>query len=315
VNTVLYALLGSLVTLTVAYAAYWARHVHRTRPAVPPGGSPPPREARRPGPVELVTGFVTDFFDTLGIGNFATTTAAFKLFRLVPDERIPGTLNVGHTIPVVVEALIYVAIIQVDSVTLVAMIAAAVAGAWLGAGVVARLPRRSIQIGMGLALLAAAAFFLLTLFGVMQRLSGDALVLSGARLAVAVVGNFALGALMTLGIGLYAPCMILVSLLGMSPTAAFPIMMGSCAFLMPVGSMRFISAGRYSLRAALGLTIGGIPGVLLAAFLVKSLPLEYVRWLVVVVVVYAAVMMLRSAAKEAAAGSHRKVAPGPARMS
>jgi len=104
--------------------------------------------------------------------------------------------------------------------------------------------------------------------------------------------NFALGALMMLGVGLYAPCLILVSLLGMNPLAAFPIMMGSCAALMPVGALRFIRAGRYHLRAAVSLAIGGIPGVLLAAYVVKSLPLAWLRWLVVVVVLYAAALML-----------------------
>jgi uncharacterized membrane protein YfcA len=277
------ALLGTLIGCALLFVAVWVGAARRAPGPV------------RPRLVELATGFLTDFLDTLGIGNFATTTAAFKLFRLVPDEQIPGTLNVGHTLPVVAEALIYVAIIRVDILTLVAMILAAVAGAWLGAGIVARLPRRSIQVGMGAALLVAATLLLLGLFGVTTRLSGAALALSGARLAAAVVGNFALGALMTLGIGLYAPCMILVSLLGMNPAAAFPIMMGSCAFLMPVGSIRFVRLGRYHLRAALGLALGGIPGVLLAAFLVKSLPLEYVRWLVLIVVVYAAVTMLRSA--------------------
>ena len=99
--------------------------------------------------------------------------------------------------------------------------------------------------------------------------------------SIAIAGNFLLGALMTLGIGLYAPCMILVSLLGMNPTAAFPIMMGSCAFLMPVGSLRFIRERGYSLRNALGLAIGGLPGVLVAAYIVKSLNLDIVRWLVI----------------------------------
>ena len=103
---------------------------------------------------------------------------------------------------------------------------------------------------------------------------------------------------MTVGIGLYAPALILVSLLGMNPRAAFPIMMGSCAFLMPVAGLRFIRLDAYSLKAALGLTLGGIPGVLIAAYIVKSLPLEWVRWLVVVVVVYAAITMLRSAAAD-----------------
>ena len=118
------------------------------------------------------------------------------------------------------------------------------------------------------------------------------------KLAAAVVANAGLGALMTLGIGLYAPCMIVIYLLGMNEKAAFPIMMGSCAFLMPVGSARFIREGSYNLKAALGLAIGGIPGVLVAAYLVKSLPLSAVKWLVVGVVLYTAVMMLRAAMLE-----------------
>jgi uncharacterized membrane protein YfcA len=131
---------------------------------------------------------------------------------------------------------------------------------------------------------------------------GNALELHGTLLAIAVVINFILGALMTLGIGLYAPCLIMISLLGMSPTAAFPIMMGSCAFLMPVAGIKFLEAKRYSIRPALGLAIGGIPAVLLAAFIVKSLPLVYVRWLVVIVVLYTSVTMIRSGIAEARAG-------------
>jgi uncharacterized membrane protein YfcA len=250
-----------------------------------------------PRPIELGVGFVTDFFDTLGIGSFAVTTSFFKFFKLVPDERIPGTLNVGHALPTILEALIYIGIIGVDPRTLVLLIAASVAGAWLGAGLVARLPRRAVQIGMGGALIVAAALFLMAnLRGSSFGLSGSALGLTGARLWTGVAVNFCLGALMTIGIGLYAPAMIMVSLLGMNPKAAFPIMMGSCAFLMPFASVRFIRFDAYSLRAAIGLTLGGLPGVAIAAYIVKSLPLEYVRWLVIVVVAYAAVAMLRSAA-------------------
>jgi hypothetical protein len=102
---------------------------------------------------------------------------------------------------------------------------------------------------MGAALLVAAALFALKNLGIAPG-GGEALELHGAWLAVAVAGNFVLGALMSLGIGLYAPCMIMVSLLGMNPLAAFPIMMGSCAFLMPVGSLRFV--GTPQLLAARG---------------------------------------------------------------
>jgi uncharacterized membrane protein YfcA len=147
---------------------------------------------------------------------------------------------------------------------------------------------------MGLALLVAALLMLAANLHWMPG-GGTAQGLSGYRLGLAIGTNFLLGALNTLGVGLYAPCLILVSLLGMSPLAAFPIMMGSCAFLMPAAGTRFIEAGRYNLRASLGLTLGGSPGVLLAAYVVKSLPLLWLRWLVVIVVSYASTLMLLSA--------------------
>jgi uncharacterized membrane protein YfcA len=247
---------------------------------------------------EVALGFVTCFFDTLGIGSFAPTTAALKLRGLVADEKIPGTLNVGHTLSTLVQAYIFIAIVSVDMATLVLMIVAAVLGSWLGAGFVGRASRRKIQIGMGLALLAAAAIFLLQIFQLTPP-GGDTRSLAGWKLGIGFTVNFVLGVLMQVGVGLYGPCMILVSLLGMNPQAAFPIMMGSCAFLMPVGSIKFIQGGRYSLRTTVGLTLGGVPAVLLAAFIVKSLPLAALRWLVVGVVLYAALSMLRSAAVEA----------------
>jgi uncharacterized membrane protein YfcA len=285
--TVRYILYAGLALLALMIAVALARALPRHRGSTP-------------NALGIAIGFVTNFFDTLGIGSFAPTTSLFKLWKIVPDQRIPGTLNVGHTLPTIVEALIFITIVQVDTKTLVLFIAAAVAGAWLGAGVVARWPRRFVQIGMSVALLAAASLFILSnlhLFPV----GGTALSLEGAKLWLGVAGNFCLGALMTLGIGLYAPCLILVSTLGMNPLAAFPIMMSSCAFLMPVASLRFIRFDAFSMRAALGLTLGGIPGVLIAAFLVKSLPLVWVRWLVVVVVIYAATAMLRSAVIERSA--------------
>lgn len=255
-----------------------------------------------PTPLQAGIGFVTNFFDTLGIGSFATTTALFKFFKVVPDEKIPGTLNAGHALPTVVEALIYIVIVAVAPKTLILLILAAMAGSWLGAGFVARLPRRYVQIGMGVALLVAALLFITTnLRGSQLGLTGNALALEGSRLWIGVAINFCLGALMTIGIGLYAPCMIMVSLLGMSPIAAFPIMMGSCAFLMPIASLRFLRFDAISMRALMGLTVGGVPGVLIAAYIVKSLPLVYVRWLVVLVVLYAAFSMLRSAIRDAAA--------------
>jgi uncharacterized membrane protein YfcA len=249
-----------------------------------------------PSLVQCLVGLITDFLDTLGIGSYAVTTTLYRLWHLVPDEKIPGTMNVGHALPTVVQACIYITIIQVDVTTLVLLIGASVAGAWLGAGIVTRLPRRRIQIGMGVALLIAAGLFLARAKNWLPA-GGQEEGLSGALLLVALVGNLLFGALMTIGVGAYAPIMIMVSLLGMHPKAAFPIMMGSCAFLMPIAGIRFIRQGAFDSRAALGLTLGGVPAVLLAALIVKELSLDVVRWLVIVVVIYTAISMLWAALK------------------
>lgn len=291
-KTWLFVALGGFLAF---YLITWVTAIQKTRG----------NESIAPTPLAMAIGFITNFFDTLGIGSFATTTSFYKLWKQVKDEYIPGTLNVGHTLPTIVQAFIYIAVVDVDIKTLVLMIAASVMGTWLGAGVVASWSRRKVQIGMGFALLAAATLMLMAQLGITAA-GGIALGLSGTTLLIGIAGNFLLGALMSLGIGLYGPCLILISLLGMNPTTAFPIMMGSCAFLMPVGSARFVRKGSYNLRAALGLAIGGIPAVLIAAFIVKSLPLSAVRWLVVIVVVYTAVMMLRSALTESQAATAEK---------
>ena len=286
------ALFIGLGIFTLGYLLVWVRQIVSVR-RLRGTGAP----SHTPMPLDIGIGFFANFLDTLGVGSFATTSSLFKLGGLVPDEQIPGTLNVGHTLPTVSEAFIYMALVQVDVTTLVLMIAASTVGAWLGAGIVSAWPRRKVQIGMGGVLLAAAAVIVLRQMNWVPG-GGHEIGLTGTRLIVGVAGNALLGALMTLGIGLFAPCMILVYLLGMSPLVAYPIMMGSCAFLMPVGSVRFVRSGRYHLKAALGLAAGGVPGVLLAAYVVKSLPLTAVNWLVVCVVVYTAAMMLRSAQRE-----------------
>jgi uncharacterized membrane protein YfcA len=276
-------LLSGLGVLALAFAVIWWRsaavegHPHRA-----------------PTPLQLGLGGVTLFFDTLGIGSYAPTTAAFRLLKMVPDERIPGTLNVGNALPVALEAFAFIGAIAVDPVTLLVVVPVGALGGYVGARVVSTLPRRPIQAGMGIALLVGATVMCLTN---MQWIpgGGTAIGFLGTTLALAVAVNFALGALNGLGIGSYAPSLIAFSLMGMDPRAAFPIMMGSAAYMQTVAGARFVRAGRYDGQAALGLALGGVPGVLVAAYIVKSLPLYAIRWLVVGVVLYAGVSLLATA--------------------
>jgi uncharacterized membrane protein YfcA len=277
-------LLFALGAVALAFSAFAFVRMRRLRDAWP-------------SPWLLAVGFVTDFFDTLGIGSYATTAALWRARRSVDDRLLPGTLNVGHAWPTFVQAGIFLASVDVEATTLVALLGAASLGAWLGSGLAARLSRRAVRLVVGSGL-AIAAVLMSAGLAKLLPMGGDALGLAGVKLVVAIVACALFGALMTFGIGAYAPIMLTVSLLGMNPTGAFPIMMGACAFLMPVANVRFLEAEAYDARAAIGLTVGGVPGVLVAAWVVKSLPLVALKVLVVIVASGTAVGLLRDAWRE-----------------
>ena len=189
----------------------------------------------------LLIGIITNFFDTLGIGSFATTQAGFKFTKSCDDEVMPGTLNVGDAIPVVTEFVLFLGLIKLDTITLVGLLAAAAIGSYIGAGIVSKLPVKQIRIALGVALLFLAVMMGCKLMEVGPfGAAGTATGLTGVKLVLGIVIKFFLGALMTIGVGLYAPCMAMIGALGMNIQAAFPIMMGSCAFLMPSCGIKFI---------------------------------------------------------------------------
>ncbi len=252
----------------------------------------------RPSTGDVAIGGVTSFLDTLGIGNYAQITALFKLRGHPPDELIPGTLNVGNAVGILFSSTLFVTKVNVEPTLLLAMIVSAGAGAWIGAGIVSRMPRRAIQWFMGVALLIAAGFFTMTNLGVIPP-TGVAMELHGWRFVVAVTANFVLGALMCVGIGNYAPSMALLAFLGMHPIAAYPIMIASDGVLIPVASLGFLRSGRFAPAVAVGLTIGGIVGTIAAFPLITVLEdhLTLMRWAVTGVITYAALAMLHSAAR------------------
>ncbi|MDP2117026.1 MAG: TSUP family transporter [Brevundimonas sp.] len=251
-----------------------------------------------PGAESVVLGAITNFFDTLGIGSFAPTTAWLKFRRMTPDSFIPATLNVGHALPAMAQSAIFLVLlgVHVDPMLLVSCILTAVAGAVVGAPLMIRAPVRLVQGVVGVALLLAAALYAMSNLDLMP-IGGTATGLEPRLLWIAVAAHFVMGMLMAFGIGLYAPSLILLSLLGLDPRLAFPIMASACAFLMPTTGFRYIRSERIDLRVVIGITLGGIPAVLLAAFVVKEMPIEPLRWGVVVVVLYAAALLLRSAAR------------------
>ena len=250
--------------------------------------------------ITAIIGFVANFLDTLGIGSFAPSSAAFKMTKSVDDVLVPGTLNVGDTVPVCVEAFLFFGFVEMDILTLVLMLVASVLGSALMANIVSKFDRKKVRYALfvGLFLLATSVLMKVMNWGPFGTV-GTAMSLRGIKLVIAVVGNFVFGALMSIGVGLYAPCMAMVLALGMDAGCAFPAMMGSCAYLMAFGNgPKFIAEGRYDMFASWMQAIFGACGVFVAYLFVESLSLNTLTKVIVVIVYFTAFLYLHDAIKK-----------------
>lgn len=277
-------------TLSVVWLAYAA---HLLRAAIVSGQL----GIRMEG---VLLGGITNFFDTLGIGSFAPSIAWMRLRKLIPDRLIPMNMLAGYILPALLQGIIFMLLlgVQVDPMLILACVLSMVAGGYFSPALAARSPIRVVQAVVGVALLLAAAFYSLSNLGLMPA-GGTATSLPLAKAAVAVVAHFLFGLLLAFGVGNYAPTLALLSLMGMDPRLAFPIMATAAGFSGATAAARSLQLLDLDLRLALGLAIGAIPAVLVAAFIVKELPLETLRWMVVAVVTYAAISLLFSATRKA----------------
>jgi uncharacterized membrane protein YfcA len=250
-----------------------------------------------PNPEALVLGFVVNFFDTLGIGSFAPTAAWFKFRAMVPDRLIPPTMVAGLTLPVMVESIIFLRLLGVfvDPVLLVGCALATMIGGIVGAPLVAKARVWIVQLTVAIGLTLAAAAYAMTNLHLFPA-GGVATGLAVPQMMVAIAASFGMGILANFGVGNYAPTLVMLSLMGMDPRLCFPIMATGGSLMGAGASVRHFRIGEVDLRIVLGLALGGIPAVAIAAFLVsKAIPLEMLRWLVLVVVLYAAAVMFRAA--------------------
>ena len=278
----------ALIIFVIASGAYFIKDLMAHKDEIKGG---------KPIALALI-GCITNLLDTWGIGSYATTQAGFKFTKSSEDLTVPGTLNVGDTFPVTLEALLFFGFVDIDPLTLVLMLAASIIGALVGAGIVCKWNLKMVRLGLGVGLLILAIVLACKNAGVGPfGVSGEALGLTGIKLVIGIVVNFFLGALMMIGVGLYAPCMALCAALGMNIGTAFPIMMGSCAFLMNAACFKFIKEGRYDRRASLYLAVFGCIGVIIAYKVACFFSLKTLTYIICCVMVYTSIMFFRDASK------------------
>jgi len=279
----LIALLVAIGLAVLAYAVALARVVLARRV--------------RPNFEAIGLGAVVNFFDTLGIGSFAPTTAWFKFRRLVPDRLIPPTMVVGLTPPAMAQSIIFLILlgVLVDPLLLFGCAMATLVGGIVGAPLVARARVWIVQLTVAIGLALAATAYAMTNLHLFPG-GGSATGLPIGLTIVSILASFGFGILANFGVGNYAPTLVMLSLMGMDPRLCFPIMAAGGSLMGAGASVRHIAIGQIDLRIVLGLAIGGIPAVLVAALIVKEMPIEILRWLVFVVVVYTSAIMFRAAA-------------------
>jgi uncharacterized membrane protein YfcA len=201
------------------------------------------------------------------------------------------------TPPAMTESIIFLILlgVKVDPVLLFGSAVAVLLGGLLGAPLVARARVWIVQLVVGIGLALAATAYVMTSLHLFPG-GGTAAGLPPTMTIIAIVASFGFGILLNFGVGNYAPTLVMLSLMGMDPRLCFPVMAGGAALMGAGAGARHIQLGTTDLKVVLGLAIGGIPAVVVAAFLVsKKIPIELLRWLVVIVVVYAAVVMFRAA--------------------
>jgi uncharacterized membrane protein YfcA len=251
---------------------------------------------------------ITNFFDTLGIGSFAPTMAWMRFRRMVPDHRIPMTMLTGYTPSTFIQSLIllYLLGIGVDPILLIGCVVATATGAYIGVPLAVGSSVRTVQLLVAAALLLAALFYSLSNLNLMPA-GGSASSLPTAQTLIAIGASFAFGVLLNFGIGNYAPTLALLSLMGLDPRLAFPIMASGSTLAGAAAATRLVKLADLDMRIVLSLVVGSIPGVLVAAFLVKEMPLTMLRWLVVVVVTYAAFSLLYTALRRREIGPDERL--------
>lgn len=241
--------------------------------------------------VMAISSFIIFVLSTFGISDFAVSTVLYRKMKFVNDKKLPGTLNTQCVLPVAAMALIYISSIEVEITTLLVCIIAQVIGAYIGPRFVVKMNVTSIKKFISVGLIIAAVLILMGKFGVYPS-GGEAVGLTGWKLVMLGVLSLLFGAFNNVGIGSYALTMATVYALGLNPAVAFPIMMGACTFSVPVGSMQFIKLDSYSRKITFFTSTFGVLGVIVAAYVVKSLNVGMLQWVVVIVLLYSAYNMI-----------------------
>lgn len=286
---VLVTILGLIVLVNTVFAIQMGRDMvaHKSEIFKEPGNNI----------IIAIYSFVLMLLSTLGISDFAISMAVYPKTKWVTAKKMPGTLNVQVAIPAAVMALAFINSIKIDVLTLVVPIVCQMTGSYLSPRYVVKLPANTIKRVMAVGLFISAGFILAGKFGIMPT-GGDATGLRGVKLVILGACTFIWGALNNIGIGSYSTTMATVYALGLSPVAAFPIMMGSSGFSVPIGSMQFVKLKAYNRKISLFTSTIGSLAVLVGVFFIKSLDLSTVQWVVVAVIIYSAISMMRDSFKE-----------------
>ncbi len=232
-----------------------------------------------------LSGVVAFLADTIGVGSFAINIAFAKIFKLMPTDKLPGYVNASQVLPGTIQAFIFMTMVNVDMFTLATLAIAASIGGILGAIFVSKMNATLLKKLMIFCFAGMIVLLFATEAGLLN-ISGDAAALSGMKLFITAIAMTIAGALTAACVGLYATSQAILFLAGISPLAAFPIMMAAGALQQPLLAITFLTKNKVPVKETLIVSITGLIGIAIGLPLITSVSIHFLHYLLICVLLY-----------------------------
>lgn len=233
----------------------------------------------------LLTGFIANIADTLGLGSFAVIVAMNNRWKMIDDKQLPGTLNAQSVLPTLLQSLLFLNIVAIDLKVLVPFVLAACLGGLICGSLVARLEKQRVRQAMILGFIGIGCLIFANQMSWLP-VGGDAITLPTSKILIGIPAMLLAGMLPGVGVGIYVPIQVILFFLGLSPLVAFPIMTTSGAIAQSVTAYAFVSKNEFASRESIWIGVAGFVGVLIAVPMITYVNHSTLRWLLLFIVFY-----------------------------
>ena len=157
-----------------------------------------------------------------------------NFLKLMPDNKTyNGSLVVQAALPTAVQSILFLGLVQVDTLMLVVSCVSIAIGGIISGYLINRVSRQGILYVMLITFMISAALLVLNKFHLLN-IGGELTYVRGDKLIILAVVMLLAGMLPAFGVGYYSIVLVIIFMLGISPIVAYPIMTTASAVQMPM---------------------------------------------------------------------------------